>query len=240
LDTSGGSEIGSRDSVATLIERAQNSFDGLVLEFPDARLNPDVLYQNASLLLFSDKPEACLEELRTLAKAEPSGRYGLRSMLLEARASVALKKYDRAKELLEAVLKTTQEEETVKEATTVKTIVDDAIKSKTQFADAGKQYWPNNLFADGSFEKAEIKAGQPLPFQIEWYTSAAPAQANSIRVHLVDGIGVEGKRCLMLECTQPLTVPLYIVLRFPTAIGDRVFGRFRVMSMDANFMFSEI
>lgn len=233
----GGTDISRRETLLTLFERAQNSFDGLVFEFPDARLNPDVVYQTASLLLARGETAACRAELATLAKAEPSGRYALRSTLLEARASMADKDYDKATKLIDAVLKSTQEEPIVKEATTLQTLLAEATRSVAQFGDVARRYWPNNLYTNASFEVGAIEAGQPLPFSVEWSTPQDPPRAADVRVALDTGLAADGKRALMLEALKPITGHLYVTLRFPTAIGDRVFFRVRCLSQEADIRF---
>ena len=238
LDTSGGSEIGSRETVTTSLERARTSFDSLVFEFPDARLNPDVIYLNASLLQAASDTDGCIAELKTLAKVEPSGRYTLRSTLLESRASYFKKDYEKANSLLEAVLKTTKEEDVVKEATILQTMVKDAIQSKAQFADATKRFWPNNLFADASFEKTDV-ATNTYP-NVEFSTPGDPAKLKDIKVSVVNGFGTDGKRCLMFELPQDVPPPVYVVVRFPSAIGDRVFARCHVLCEGADFRWAEL
>jgi len=207
----------NRESVTPLIERAQTSFDSLVFEFPDVRLNPDVVYLNATFQLAVGDEEECLAELKTLAKAEPTGRYTLRSMLLQARVNMRDKEYTKALALLEAVLKSTKEEPVIKEATTLKSKATDAKASLVRFTDATKHYWPANLAALATNTVA-------------WSTPG------DCKITFED----DAKRRLRIELLKPVTPPAYLTIRFPTAIGDRLFARCRILCTDADIRWSEV
>jgi hypothetical protein len=193
------------------------------------RLNPDLLYLNASYRLAIGDEEGCSAELKTLGKAEPTGRYTLRSMLLQARVNMREKEFDKAAGLLDAVLKNTTEEPLIKEATALKTIATEAKQNKTRFTETTRRYWPYNLVADGSFE-----TNAQLP-QIE-----LSAAADSYKISLQDQFGSDGKHCLKIELLKPVAPPCYLTVRFPTAVGDRLFARCRILCTDADFRWSEV
>jgi PKD repeat protein len=238
FDPGGYSEIGSRDTITALADKVRTSFDSLVFEFPDARLNPDVVYLNAQLLLATQDTDAALAELKTLTKAEPTGRYALRSTLLEIRAAYFKKEYEKAAGLVEAVLKTTKEEEAVKEATALQALVKDAIQSKALFADAAKRYWPTPLLPDPSFEKTEVVSNAIA--HVEFSTPAEPPKAQAAKFSIVDGFGTDGRKCVQIELPQAVAPPVYVTIRFPTGIGDRLFARCNILCTDADFRWSEL